>query len=99
MRRSVQQKIRSDQASDQTSHNQGNHDSPRDIEPVAVGARTGEHAAPESDSLCGVRGDGWNTGEQQSRERDESAATGYGIQRAAEHSGKKKEDGLTEGQT
>ena len=97
--RSVQEQVRPAQASNHAGHEQRDHDPPRDIEPVAVGPRTGGHAAPQGDGLCSVRGDGWNAGEQQSGERDESAAAGHGIQRAGEHSGKEEEDGLTERQT
>ena len=91
----LQQKKRSSQPADQTRGQQRNHHSTRNIQPLSIGASAGRGCSPQRNRIGGIGRNRRNAREQQSRERDETAASGDGIQSSAQHScAKKKENGF-----
>ena len=56
----------------------------------AVGAAADGRANPERQCVGGIRGDGWNSREQQRREGHKTPATGDRVHGSAERSGEKQ---------
>lgn len=83
----MEEKHGAGEASDEAGCEERDHDAAWNVEPLSIGAAAGGLSAPEGDRVGGVRGDGGHATKKQSGERDEAAASGDGVQRAAQDSG------------
>jgi hypothetical protein len=96
LRRRMQQEISTGYASDNARGGERNHDSPGNVEMLAVGAAAGRDSHPERNGVGGVGGNGSDSRKKERGKGDEAAAARHCIERAAESSSKKQEYGRVE---
>ena len=94
----LEQQDRAGDSANHTNQDQGHEDAAADVEAFPVGASAGGGADPKCEAVGGVGRDRWDTGKEQRWERDKAASACDGVERAAEGSGDKEDDGGVRGQ-